>query len=144
MSRRRWASRLASVGAAAMLAAGLVGFGSASPALADVKPGASAGAAGGSDFGTLALCGDTEDVTLWNNGRKAGEAHWTVGCPNSSDVTITGWSKDTLSDGLCVQVYALIGSTWHYGPRSCPNGDVDNFELRGSGRPIEVYARLVA
>ncbi|MEU0156820.1 hypothetical protein [Micromonospora fulviviridis] len=128
---------------ASILAAGLVGFGSVSPALADGKPGTTAPAPAGG-FGTLALCGDTEDVNLYNGGIKAGEAHWTVGCPNSTAVKITGWSEDHRADGLCVQVYALIGSTWHYGPRSCPNGDVDNFELNGSGRPIEVYARLIA
>ncbi|MEU4677936.1 hypothetical protein [Micromonospora sp. NPDC023737] len=126
-----------------MLAAGLVGFGSASPALADVNPGDTESAAG-SKFGTLAECGDVEDVELRPGGILAGEAHWTVGCPNSTDVEITGWSEDHRSDGLCVQVYALIGSTWHYGPRSCPNGNVDEFELSGSGRPIEVYARLIA
>lgn len=145
MSAPRLARRLAGAGSATvMLITGLVGVGFTSAAPAAAKPvgGQSSTAVGDGEYGVLAACGDTQDVTLRRGIFVAGEAHWTVGCSNNN-VTITGWAKDRRADGLCVQVYALIGTTWHYGPKACPSGIVKEFELNGSGRPIEVYARLI-
>ena len=82
-------------------------------------------------------CPATRDVYI--NG---GESHYTITC-SGSRVYVNGRVKDTKSDGNCVQVKALIASTWYYSNQACPNGEVEYFSWSGTGRSASVYTYIV-
>lgn len=67
-----------------------------------------------------------------------GLAHWEASCDNGN-ITVSGWVKDTRTDGKCARVKAFIDQKWEYSDKACPSGDVDKFKLTGDGNDAKVY-----
>ncbi|MEE1738715.1 hypothetical protein [Streptomyces sp. BE147] len=105
-----------------------------------VAPTASAKPAAAETIQVKGKCGDKpQDVET-----SGAEAHWTFSCTSTS-IYVTGWVKDTSSDGQCAEVYAFFPSTGNtlYSPKACPSGEVQNFNLADTGSSANVYLREV-
>lgn len=78
-------------------------------------------------------CNDSMDSDV-----PGGLAHWEASCKKGK-ITVTGWVKDTRTDGKCARVKAFIDQKWHYSDKACPSGDTDKFKLTGPGNDAKVY-----
>src|SRR5438874_895016 len=116
---------VAASGVAATIMAGLLGV--AAPASA---------ANADADTITVAQC-QSEDVKI-----PGAEAHWTK-CKYQYYTRVTGWLKDTIAEGKCVQVVALFTEGgYRESDMACPAGTVKNFDWSDRG-DATVTVRLV-
>ena len=66
--------------------------------------------------------------------------------PNSTTIYVNGTVTDKKSDGLCAQVYASynVYTGTDYGPKACPKGQVQTFQLpTRAGTDAFIYLRTV-
>ncbi|MFF5173637.1 hypothetical protein ACFY3U_13455 [Micromonospora sp. NPDC000089] len=86
-------------------------------------------------------CPASRDVYLgaWPH---SGESHYTITC-QGGNVYVDGRVKDTKSDGLCVQVKALINGNWNYSEKACPSGTQKTFSWSGPGNNADVYTYTI-
>lgn len=85
------------------------------------------------DVTVQTVCGDSINTDI-----RGAEAYWHATC-TSTEITISGWVEDTKANGLCARVRAYINGKWHYSPKACPAGEVENFVFTGVDRAASVY-----
>jgi len=83
-------------------------------------------------------CGQTFNPDI----RGRAEAHWTLSC-SGGKITMTGWVKDTKSDGKCAYVKAVFSDGSSPTPaKACPSGDKTSFSWSGPGSLADGYLYL--
>jgi len=90
-------------------------------------------------------CDARENISINGDGknfyRQAGESHYTVSC-RGGGVFVSGYVKDTLPDGKCVQVRVVYNNGSQYSDKACPDPSTKTFDLKGPG-PVSVYTYLI-
>ncbi|MFI6102288.1 hypothetical protein ACIA8G_42625 [Lentzea sp. NPDC051213] len=79
-------------------------------------------------------CGDVVNANV-----PGGQASWSHTCYSDGTMRISGWVKDTRSDGKCAAVKAEYQSGTQQSGRACPEGNRKDFSFYGAGQNVPVY-----
>lgn len=83
----------------------------------------------------MATCGYAKGHTI-----SGAYAYWELSC-SGGNVTVSGYVKDTSSNGRCAKVKAQFhrSGDWKFSEAACPKGDVESFSWTQPGTGANVY-----
>lgn len=83
----------------------------------------------------MATCGYAKDHST-----SGAYAYWQLTC-SGGNVTVSGYVKDTSSNGRCAKVKVQFhrSGDWKFSEPACPKGDVESFSWTQPGSGANVY-----